>query len=932
MSLLALFPTLLPLPIQTTPAGEAIAAPRYFSQEFTAVDCGDVDGDGDLDLLMARLLNLFGVPFPQGAASIYLNDGAGGFSPAPQLSPDGGFGSRPRFGDFDGDGSVDILRFAVTGDIGLPVISLQILVRGPGGKFILPSGYSYSVGLGGVLAAEVDSACAGDFDGDGVDELAVSYATTGGGIIPGAASRLEVFEIVAGQLVRITTSSVQDRLWELCPLDIDNDGVAEIANFFTKLSLYRLSAGVLAPVTGSAAPPPVSPTSRPSRIDWEGDGDVDLLLVDNNTWSLLRNDLSAPFGGWTQVALPSPAAVAGISGASFAGESAADLDGDGRLELLLRPASSSTVAADHALVEFDPATGSWQLIWRARYTASEFVVAQFSRQCTKQAPFGCLDLDGDGQVERAIGQFVFFEEPSGVARETTLLAAGASLPPGAGTDLLALSGGYAAARDLEGDGDLDLLFDPLQPAQLGLRFLENDASGEFRFGALQLEGLLPGFSFGTPLLAAEDFSGDGRLDLLVGVKNPANGAVLGATLLRGLPSGAYGNPQDSQLTASQVTRLAAARCLSLRHGDLDGDGRMDLVTPDLILRTRDNGSFEALVDQAGFRAQAAGDLDGDGNAEVLRYTGNQLLALDFLFAPQSQGGAFLGSAAQVVSAANSSYGVASSACAVDLDGDGRAEVVSVGEVAVSPALEPGHFPLAVHGLNPSGSGYTRLFLSYAPLSELRGADLEGDGVEEALGFDAKGTFVLSGSSLAALEVRRYLRGNNLPAPAPRAPLLADLDGDGDAEFLEPKALIDGSVFTGPGIGSRRQYGQGAPGLGGVAPLLGISGVLRPGAGGADLVLVRGIGGGAGVLGIGIAAVDLPLLPGVALYIDPLLFATPIALSGAAGEAGAGAYALELDITLPALVGVSLTAQALLFDPNGPAGLSTTNGLLVSFGS
>jgi hypothetical protein len=77
-----------------------------------SVALGDVDGDGDLDFLSANN-NLGG-----GTVSVRLNDGRGNFV-APAVNPDPMVGDiRPRsvaLGDLDGDGDLDLLTANLTG-------------------------------------------------------------------------------------------------------------------------------------------------------------------------------------------------------------------------------------------------------------------------------------------------------------------------------------------------------------------------------------------------------------------------------------------------------------------------------------------------------------------------------------------------------------------------------------------------------------------------------------------------------------------------------------------------------------------------------------------------------------------------------------------------------------------------------------------------
>jgi hypothetical protein len=68
-----------------------------------SVALGDVDGDGDLDLLCANRGN--------NTVSVRLNDGTGNFTP-PAVNPNPGVGSAPYsvvLGDVDGDSDLDFL-------------------------------------------------------------------------------------------------------------------------------------------------------------------------------------------------------------------------------------------------------------------------------------------------------------------------------------------------------------------------------------------------------------------------------------------------------------------------------------------------------------------------------------------------------------------------------------------------------------------------------------------------------------------------------------------------------------------------------------------------------------------------------------------------------------------------------------------------------
>ncbi len=166
---------------------------------------------------------------------------------------------------------------------------------------------------------------------------------------------------------------------------------------------------------------------------------------------------------------------------------------------------------------------------------------------------------------------------------------------------------------------------------------------------------------------------------------------------------------------------------------------------------------------------------------------------------------------------------------------------------------------------------------------------------------------------------------------------------------------DGTVFVGapwlaappapsPGCGlvlglSRCAFparvGAGAPGLGGISPLLlSIGGFPHVGNGAFGYVVAAGRGGAPGALLLSSAplASGFPFL-GITLWVDPtrLLTTLPLALSGPPNAPGFGAagWSLSLAQQPPFLAGARLAAQAVLVDAAAARGLSATAGLDVA---
>ena len=332
--------------------------PSFGAGYSMAVALGDLDGDGDLDALVANY-------FDQ-AETVWRNDGTGSFSAHPTTPSFGGGNSYGvALGDLDGDGDLDAVVANFIGEA-------ETVWRNDGtGSFsahpTTPSfggGDSYGVALGdldgdGDLDALVATCCSQAEtvwrnDGTGSFSAHPTTPSFGGGNSYGVA---------------------------LGDLDGDSDLDAVVANFIGEAETVWRNDG-----TGSFSAHPTTPSfgagigEDVALGDLDGDGDLDALVATccSQAETVWRNDGTGSFS-----AHPTTPSFGG--GDSY-GVALGDLDGDGDLDALV--------------ANF---IGEAETVWRNDGTGS------FSAHPTMPSfgggdSYGVAlgDLDGDGDLDALV--------------------------------------------------------------------------------------------------------------------------------------------------------------------------------------------------------------------------------------------------------------------------------------------------------------------------------------------------------------------------------------------------------------------------------------------------------------------------------------------------------------------------------------------------
>ncbi|MEM8995828.1 MAG: VCBS repeat-containing protein, partial [Acidobacteriota bacterium] len=492
--------------------------------EATGLDLGDVDGDGDLDVVAAgRAANEIAWWANDGTPT----DGAGGDGNSWTKSSVATGLTAPRtlaLADLDLDGDLDVAAATA---------SELVWFAGDGSSFAPLTAIATFGGARHLRAVDLDLDGRRDLLSASVDDDRVAW-----------------FRNTAQGFVEHEIDGALGAARGVGAGDLDRDGDLDIvATSFSgdSVELYEnrpiqrrasFEEVVVAPDFAEAA----------LAADVDGDGDLDIVGGGPLTWYERQG------GSFVRRVIDT---FAGFTGGQLAHVDAADLDGDGDLDL----------AGGNLFRQFwwendgtpaDGAGGGLGTSW-TRHPVSD---GHMQLDGTAVVDF---DRDGDGDLlafDRTGDEVLWWENDGtpadGVGGDgnswTERVIDGVTDTPRA-----------ALPRDVDRDGDVDVVV-VAQLAATRISWWRNDA------GATSWSQQTSGP--GTPLVAAaEDVDNDGDLDVFAGFGGSAGGAVLGLVRQQAPGDGsAWMSPGES------IGQLNDQFFLNeLGAGDFDLDGRVDIV-------------------------------------------------------------------------------------------------------------------------------------------------------------------------------------------------------------------------------------------------------------------------------------------------------------------------------------------------------------------
>jgi hypothetical protein len=730
-----------------------------------ALAIGDVDGDGDLDVVAPRA-------YANGGFVLLRNEGGGRFGEPVTYAGNGGDAAGIVLADFNGDGRLDV---ALTDSDALTTGNTVSLYFGNGTSSTFASRQPVSLGTGTVVPVGIVAA---DFDGDGDMDLAVA----GYGYVGAGSSVLLLRNNGNGTFAAPVSFPSAAGPYDLAVGDLTGDGRPDLViahqDYRVTVLANNGAGGFAAPVVysglGDNYAGPLFASVALGDVD--RDGDLDVLYGNTRTWDgntghivQLRNNGAGVLTRAADIPLV-------LYSAGPADVVAADLNGDGAVDILAaaydgRAADGVYIIQNDGAGNFGPAT---------LYPAGQITSA-----------VAAADLNGDGRVD-------VLTADSYSNAVTVRYNPGSGPFPILADEFVAYGQVFQDAADVDGDGDLDLFTSGPHPSAAGGVILRNDGTGHFP-NKTEIQNGQDGVTAGV----LRDLNGDGRPDLLFNNANTSSQYDFFTAMNNG--DGTFGAPRR------WVVRSAGWGAVDAF--DLDGDGDLDVVDmealgapniPDgrfFIALNNGDGTFQTpySYDLLPGRPDGvvAGDFNHDGHLD-LAMTNQGAYGFDTrVFIVLGHGNGTFDPPIVYTVCRGPLYLVKG-----DFDGDGNLDLATINSGYNNEGAE------SVTLLFGTGAGtFNRIGCLYAPFSpDLLGAtgiavgDIDGDGDLDLMTTGVSNDIALYLNDGTGTFAFPYRLGG---VTGTHFPLLGDFTGDGRADIAvlssRPPLGFDSGVAVLPGL-------------------------------------------------------------------------------------------------------------------------------------